>query len=467
MSSYFGLTVRSDEMNRFMMGQAVLKSHPLDDEFYSPDGYLGTRRTDGLTLPIGDSWTIDKFCKDFRIQRAQEPGLSVVVPYCDPEINGRVLLTAVCRDYFYPILAAKLEVTVETPTDVHLIDSETIREVAKSIARDLPKDYLDMIELAEWSTELPPKQIKRIGSTAFGFPPTWSKSLFTDDQLIDIRNSIHAGDPIAIRIPVQVREKNESCRDSYFDVFMVRRGETESGRPVFIREGIIISDVRCPRSRGVLSLVVVEDRPLAGLLGDSENPAHTQWQRNSSHFKGKYIYAPYYIPFVTRSVAEILQITVEEEEESDPSLLIDFFSLATEKPVATKAQEPKRSPKGQEPDKPEFPPPSPPRFRINRLAGGFSVKRGSEEAELPPFLRIRTAYDVRRGSALKKYDPADFSLDEMEVMAAGATIQKISGNELFVAVNDGDFQIDVSGFDEQRDLLVDVKVKEGSDDSST
>ena len=97
------------------------------------------------------------------------------------------------------------------------------------------------------------------------------------------------------------------------------------------------------------ALVVVEDSPLATLLGDSENPAHTQWQRESSHFKNKYTYGPSYIEFVIGSVAAIVRAIVETEQEIDPTLLTDFFPLpsggdgAQEEGAGDKDKDKKRS----------------------------------------------------------------------------------------------------------------------------
>src|SRR5207245_3481757 len=99
---------------------------------------------------------------------------------------------------------------------------------------------------------------------------------------------------VALRVTLAVREKNKEPQPSFFDVFLVADPRGERGRPVFVREGIVISDVRAPRSRGIVSLVVVENDALVTLLGDSEIPGHAQWQKDSSNYKGKYINGPSY-----------------------------------------------------------------------------------------------------------------------------------------------------------------------------
>jgi len=464
-SSYFGLTVRADDQKRLLMGQSVLKSHAIADRYFSPDGYFGIAREDGLTLPTDESEILEEFCKDFRLKREQEPGLSIVVPWCDPEITEQSLIAAVCRDYFYPILAATLEVTVASPNRETVINHESLLGVSESVADQLPVNLPKLLELAEWATEQRPQNITKISPPPGERALAWSADLFSAEQVNALRASLQAGERIALRVPLMIREKNKEPRQSFFDVFFLRHGESESGRPVFIREGIIISDIRSPRSRGVLSLVVVEDVPLAALLGDSENPAHTQWQKDSSNYKGKYLYGPSYIQFVVRSVSEIVQVLAEGEDKTDPSLLLDLFSLPTQKPLATKEPEKEEKPTGDEPEKPVIPPPTPPRFRVQKVAGGFSVTRGSLSAGMPPVLDIRVAYDIRRGNPLRKYDLADFALETLAVNSSGVVVTKQSENHMIVTVQQPDFQVGVSGFDEQRDLFIKVRVLEELNDS--
>lgn len=470
LSSYYGLTVRQSDGQRMLMGQSVLKYHFADNSYYSPDGYWGIPAQNGLIMPTTDQVVIDKFAKDFRLSRKTETGLSIVVPYSDREITEKTVLAAVCKDYFYPILAAKLDVRVESPTSNKFIDAESIREIAVEIEDQLPSGFLEILDLAEGATTLPPSEIVKVGIESPPFPPRWSRDMLSNEQAAEIQRQMELGERVALRIYLKMREKNQTPVTTYFDVFFIRNitGEVQSGRPVFVREGIIISDVRSPATRGVLALVIVEDKPLATLLGDSENPAHTQWQRESSHFKGKYVHPGYYIPYVSRSVHEILRIIAADENKTDPSLLIDFFSLALQQSGRAKANEPVITPDGEESViKPDVEVPhSPPRFRVDRKPDGFSIRRGSQETEPPQFLAVRVAYDTRRGSPVKKYRPIDFEIQELVRETDGVVIQRVSGNELLVEIMEPDFELSVQGFDTLRDLYIDVKAREVDDDTS-
>lgn len=186
---------------------------------------------------------------------------------------------------------------------------------------------------------------------------------------------------IAVRATLTVREEGQGrqAKQTHFDFFL-RQDGFESGKTVFIREGIIISDVRALRTRGVRSLVVIEDKPIATLLGDAENPAHTQWQTDSSNFKNKYVHGAAYLTFVKEIVYSLVHALRAQEEEEDPNLLLEIFSLPAtkEEELSPHPEERKKKKKGEEPDDDPIiiQEPKKKRFRIQKSAGGFTVTRG-------------------------------------------------------------------------------------------
>lgn len=463
-SSYFGLTVRTDDAKRMLMGGSILKSHNANGAYYSPDGYFGMRPDGNLTLPIEEPRLIQRFVEDFALTRGSEPGLSVVIPWCDREMNAETIVEAVCRDYFYPILAAKLQVTVASPESETLINHETLLEVSRVISDRLPQGFSGVLKMADWATQQKPNDFLRLSGPSITGGPAWSAKLITEEQITQIRTLLKAGKPIALRLPIVVRKKNEEPNPSFLDVFLMRDTQSEGGRPVFIREGIIISDVRSPRNRGTTSLVVVEDKALATLLGDSENPAHTQWQRDSSNFKGKYLYGAAYIKFVVRSVHEILQISSEGEDQIDPTLLLDLFFLPELEEEQEEHDEPEKD-LSKKP-KPPIPPSKPRRFIVQKVAGGFSVTQGPKAESVPAFLEIRVAYDIRRGNPLNKYEPTDFDLAQLSVVEEGVERKRLIDNNIVVAVKAPEFKVSVQGFDDRRDLYVKVNAREDFDDST-
>src|SRR5438477_123096 len=74
--------------------------------------------------------------------------------------------------------------------------------------------------------------------------PRWSADLAPAEVVANLRTAFNKGEPIGIRVPVSVRPKAAASKDSHFDVFLRRDETAPSDRPEFIREGIIIPDVR-------------------------------------------------------------------------------------------------------------------------------------------------------------------------------------------------------------------------------
>lgn len=468
-SSFFGLTVRADDKLTMLMGSSVLKSHLLGGVHYAPDGFFGVPRTDGLVLPCQDSQVIKQFIQDFCIQRRNEPGLSIVVPWIDEDFTKDTLVETVVCGYFYPILTGDLAVTVETPESKIEIDDSTLISTVKNLGNETTEELLPLVELAAWASEQKPQQITKLNHSDPD-RPAWRPDIIPSERLKPMKQSLQAGERLAVRATLSLREKGQTPRESYFDFFLVQDGH-ESGRPTFIRDGIIISDVRAARARGIRSLVIIEHKPIATLLGDSENPAHTQWQKDSSNFKGKYAYGPSYLDFVTRSVSALVAFLSEQEKEEDPTLLLDIFSL----PVSPEEEEPmtrttEKKHKGTVSDEKEIEiEPRKKRFRLHKVAGGFSIVPGDEPVTVGCKLHVQVAYDVRRGSPLKKYHPADFELGQgsvrLDPAPVGLKVVMCERNQLEVEVLNSEFNLTVVGFDRRRDVFVKPALEEASNDT--
>ncbi len=456
-STVFGLTVRADDGRRMLMGQTVLKSHWVNDVFCQ-DGWFGDKNSE-IVMPTESRELLDTFCKTFDLQRGpKDQGLSLVVPWYDSEIDEKWILKAVLRDYFYPILMGKLDVIVETSLIKTSLDSKNLRAEIMRF-EDIGKEMSPILDLAQWAQDVSADQIVTLSRPAADRTLRWGADLFSSDATKSLQAAFTKGEKLALHIPVTVRPKNDPSRESFFRVYMVRDDDNEEGHPVFIREGIIISDVRSPRTRGVRSLVVIEDAPLATMLGDSENPAHTQWQKDGSNFKGKYIYGPSFIEFVTRSVHETIRHLTESDKVEDRTLLVDIFSLPAlpeEDAIKSKDQHEASGPGSGPPEGPPILPPRPRNIRVSKITGGFSVTRGGPDSHPPVYLDVVVAYDIRRGNAFRKYNKADFDVEQLPIIikVSGADLVSKTGNRIMVAIRDRDFNLSVTGFDERRDLRI-------------
>ncbi len=423
-----------------------------------------------MILPVEDAAFIDQFCKTFDIQRGDDPGLTIVVPWCDPDITGENLVRAVLRDYFWPILRGELEVIVEAPEMQTVLDARSLRTEVEKIGGDIEKEVSPLYELAAWANKLGESDYVKVGAPE-GWK--WAEAMFPSESLALMRSRFENGHRVALRIAVKIAEKGQIEKDSFFNVFLCRDGAEERGRPVFIRDGIIIPDVRRYGSgilRGVRSLVVAEDPALATLLGDAENPAHTQWQKDGANFKGKYEDGPRILEFIMHSPIETVRILNEQDKKEDRTLLLDFFSISAppDEEESRTREKKTRQDKGEAPEEPTPPDTRPRPFTIHQIEGGFVVRNGDADAVVrPKILAIRAAYHVRRGNPFKKYHPADFDFCEgMETHVEGAALLEKKQNELRVKIDHAEFRMEVTGFDPNRDVRVEVRQEEDDDAGS-
>ena len=179
------------------------------------------------------------------------------------------------------------------------------------------------------------------------------------------------------------------------------RDGSGKGASVFI--GRVLLSLTCaPRTRGIRAIVNAEDGPIAAFLGDSENPAHTQWQHDGANFRGKYTSGKSDLEFVKRAVHEIINILCERDKKEDRTLLVDLFAITAppEEQESRTREKKKPEDKGKEPEEPTPPEPRPRPFIIDRIEGGFVVRNGDINGAPPGGMLIRAAYR-QRGSPFK------------------------------------------------------------------
>ncbi|MFQ5688064.1 MAG: hypothetical protein ACE5GV_15560 [Candidatus Scalindua sp.] len=420
--TFFGLTVRSEDNKKYLVGQTILKSHTVDNVAYTPDGWFGCLQemdNDHLHMPVDhihENQLVDKFSETFKLKRQSEPGLSIIVPFIDNEITYENIGSAVIKDYFWPILKGDLCVTLEDPDQTCEIESGSLFDLIKVFAGDGVHEREAIIELARWATELDEGEYIRLKDPGKTGEPKLSENYFDIDLLNKLGKTIEAEDKIAIRVPLSVHDKDSAEeKHTFFNLFIQRSPDSQKGgMPVFIREGIIIPNVKCTKARGYISLVIAEDPVIADFLGNAENPSHTEWHENSENFKGKYKYGSQTLRFVRNSVAKILEIIDQSSEKEDKNLLVDTFSIPSPSEGPRRLDKPDDKP-GKKPDKPEIPPlpPPMPRYRVSKIDGGFTIERGNNPISLPAELSCNVFYDRRGGRA--KYSHYDFCLDKKPI----------------------------------------------------
>ncbi|MCG8451377.1 MAG: sigma-70 family RNA polymerase sigma factor [Pirellulales bacterium] len=457
-----GLTVRQSDQRRLLMGQAVLSIHEIDGVEYMPEGFwCAGCDSDELPLPIEDKDFLSSFAKDWRLQRTNEPGLSVVAPYVAEELCGEPILQAITVHFFLPIVRGDLVVEVSAPDlTPTLVDADTIARVCDDLTWDGPKRTkrqapppVAFVEACEASDGVVTSKL--LGQQAL---PQLNEDSFAVEDLAILRERFADGELASAKIHISMPRRAGNAENGELKVF-VQRDETASVRDsYYIREGMTITKITSQASRrGVSGLMIVDGGPLAEMLGDSEGPAHEDWDTSAERpnkvwkvWKGR-------IKFVRRIVDTFVELLSPQTDQPDFDLLSDFFSIER-----TTGPQKKRKPSDNGKPSPKFDPiPSTPKwYRIEGRRGGFRIApTNSIPVPENALLKVAVAYDLPSGDPLKKWSEFDFEFangSAIKLSGKGINATKQSRNVLGLTIQSDEFSFAAEGFDVHRDLFVRV-----------
>lgn len=454
--AFFGLTRRSSDKRELLMGQFVGKIHEIDEVKYAPYGYFGHIEEDGFALPIQQPEAVHEFMTTFGLKRAEEPGLSVVVPFPHKELTAKAILQEVIRNYYLPILSGDLVVEIDSGSDDAVIINEgTVVGLAETLGGEIQQ----MIDFASDALTVPESERVNLGMTPAGEAPTWgADSIFGQVDLEGLRKRFDEGKLLALRIPVNVGNSETGVvATSYFDAYLMRDAHLERGRGEFVRQGLTISKIDRPPKGGIRGLVIVNDAPLSALLGDSEGPAHTKWEERRDRVK-KYQHGSFTVRYVSRSLRDLSEVLAQQAAGVDEEALLDLFFLPDSEQSESQRKDRVIGKRGRKVTPPIVVPPIERRARtydIRQVKGGFLVHGIAEDGEVPPGIRVEVAYMTENGSSLNSYHPFDFDLSKAPIsISASGTTFRASENVLELAPDSLKFTVEVRGFDGHRDLVV-------------
>lgn len=462
--AFFGLTFRSSDQRTLLLGQAMLKTHRIEQENFSPFGYFGQIHDDAFASPIEDEDVIKTFCDHFQLLRRSAFGLSLVIPFPAFDITPRGVLLSCIAHYFYPVLAGDLIIEIAVGSMTTLLDHESLRSVVEQLPDEAVKGPL--LKLVDMTAEAQAFSLEQlVGLNTFNGKknPKWNDEIFPHDQADILRDRWNAGNAIGFRIPLRIQRVGWTPEGSHFDVFLKRDQELEKAEDHYIRQGITITEVKGLKHPGVRGIVVATDGPLCALLGDAENPAHTEWNERSEHFREKYEHGASVLRFVKSSLQAIAGFLNKTAEGIDPNLLSGLFSIEIPDAEHNSAGTRTRDLRGKK----AFAPfelevhSGPDNFVLTKTSGGLRVSCAGAAGRTPGSLVIEAAFEVRRGDPFRKYSPLDFDFGDgrFDVLAKGASITLAKGNRVEARIQEIDFAIRIEGFDALRDVR--VRVTEG------
>ncbi len=128
-----GLTRRASDASSWLMGQAILRNHQIDGIEKDSVGFWCDAKAARKGMPTSDPALCRAVSAEAGLMRANEPGLSLIVPHVLPDIEPAHLMAATIRNYYYPILTGKLVVEV----DGTVIDAASFETVSTSLGSEV------------------------------------------------------------------------------------------------------------------------------------------------------------------------------------------------------------------------------------------------------------------------------------------------------------------------------------------
>ena len=243
-----------------------------------------------------------------------------------------------------------------------------------------------------------------------------------------------------------------------FTVFLERDDNLDKAEDYFIRQGITLPEITSLKHKGIRAIVSITERDLSTFLGDAENPAHTEWERNSKKFKRKYKLGPTTLDYVKTSPREIVKILTQPQKGRDENLLKHIFSLPeilidqlgkNEKEISGEGDKKKSIEPFVDVIGSNY-------IQLTPAKGGFRLTKRPKATKVPRYINIWIAYEVRSGNPFKKYTPLDFDLNKppIKIQVQGAILLLNKENIIQIEVQKGNFKLTVTGFDIHRDLRV-------------
>lgn len=477
-NTFWGLTIRKNDGRKLLMGQSILRIHNLEgaekeDCGYRPYGVFGDYKdAEYFAVPVEQKQQIDAFERLFRLERKDQSGLSLIIPFVTKEITIDYLAYSVIEQYFYPILAGKLEVVLEFEDEQIILERNNLQEGVNKIDFQLLNNVSDkkirskeslynLFDFARWTFQLTDEDFYRLQELELTLKPRWSKTLFGTEESLNIyRDKFERGERIAFKVPLKYNPVGSKPKTCWYDAFLEKDTSLNKPENLFVRDGITISGVTSLDKGMVRGVVIIHDTDLARMLGDSENPAHTEWQADSRNFKGKYVDGKEALVFVKGTLKQIYDRLQRPIEGIQKDLLIDFFSIPIETVEERKEKKlPKPDVGDDEVNEPEIPLVNGKKrpYLIEKIASGLKLIKNPDATDVPESMKLKLGYDVPKGNPIKSYQEPDFDVAKkpIKIESSGVYFTKREKNILeFEIENTDHFEISLTGFDEKRDLFI-------------
>lgn len=461
LKTFFLVSVRQGDnghTDKVGIGQALLKSHKIGDKEYQPDGWFAEfSESKGYSSLLSSD--VDNLAKTFGIERSSQTGLSVIIPFVNPVITSKNIIHAVIREYYLAIINDDLvcEIT-DTDGEKSILTPDSLIQLAMELEFDRKESHDEFIAQLELAQKNRDGSAVKFTAEKVKFAANSLGSLkLSDDNMEAAKKVFNENGYIHIEVPIEIPVAYgglQTAMDNYS--ILIRRGSSNTQPIIYSREGILVPGNSKVNTKFATVLVVVDSGPLADLLGFSEGPAHQNWSADTEKIKGAYSNSlkkvASVIKFVRTEVKSFVAALSDPGTELDTSILSEFFSDLVPEGV----------------DKPDRPGPTPPldsqpvRIQVSKIKGGFRLSPTDRKLSKGDRVLVTVAYGVARGSAFAKWSSLDFTLDDASFKITKTSIGDVTRNQNYIsfAVEDSDFEFKITGFDDLRDIELDIRIQE-------
>jgi hypothetical protein len=452
-----GLTRRIDDDREWVMGQAVLRNHSINSAESDSVGFWCRSDSQRKGIPTNDPELCRTLREAAQLTRRAQPGLSLIIPFVLPDISKELILASTIRNYYFPILTERLTVFVN--------DTEVSARTFDGVAASLPDgavspSVLTFVRQMRECSDASPNLI---------ITPEWQGTHISGELLgvevaTNLRDRFRNGDLIYVRAPLAIIDKDNKSYDTSIDLFFKKTQPGEKGQTLIVRGAIaVLTEGRRSNFLDCHAALVATDEHISRLLGDAENPAHTQWNERAEKLRAGWRRGSTVLRRVRAALPELHQLITERIERDDSLALIDFFSIPKSDQGGTAPK-----PTGGRPR--DLPPARPKPFRIQKRKGGFAILPESaiDGYQFPLTIRVRCAYDVLSGNPFKRFSDLDFDLfkahqgaerlpGSLSILKTNADCWPSEPNLLDVRAYNSNFLVEVVGFDRNRDLVIEAQ----------
>lgn len=476
----FGLTVRDSDGKRLLMGRSSFRRmYPFGNAKYERDAFWCFKHEEAV-LPLLDSVDLSEFAEAFHIQRSNEPGLSLVVPY-PIDFNVADAIRTVISEFYFPVVNGRLEVQIAD----HLITAENI----DTIAEEYFSDAVAKEKHSAFTTGYRSFVRSIISDRVSARPPvpvssSWSKGAklqdehFPDAGVLEVlKSSLESGETIAVRFPVTIKPKREAAVESFFDVYLQLPDDLEKAEEAYIRKDLLIGHELQLASASYLQkargLTLIDEAPLSAFLADAEEPTHLKWNGSRPRLVEDYKSASELVRAVRQAMPRLLAFLSGGIAKRDTKALAKYFSKPEDDGAKRNSIGGKKPGQRENPPNPDIPPPRPKPFRLDSGPDWIAVrpKNASEfpAGILPASCVLELAYEGLEQNPFDEYDPFDFDVSNEkshQLDSSGVEVSIRAGNRIEFDVTEPDFHLQVNGFDTNIRLRARLTFKEMDHGSS-